>query len=88
MRGGQLPAPSTPRVRIEVLYIFSGPARDNDLTMGLVRTGRSMGMEVEVTEVDICHGPDGDLREAAAWEMLIKQIRDKRCLVVFYVSAL
>ena len=83
MRGGELPSPSTPRVKIEVLYLFSGPARDNDLTMELVRTGRSMGMEVEVTEVDICHGPDCDLRELAAWELLLQQIRDKKYLVVF-----
>ena len=56
-----MPAPSTPNVKLEVLYLFSGQPRDNDLTMELVRVGRTMGFEVEVTEVDICHGSEGDL---------------------------
>ena len=83
LRGGQVPAPSTPKVHIEVLYLFSGEPRDNDLTMEFVRVGRTMGFEVEVTEVDICHGPGQDLRHQAAWDMIFEQISDKRYAIIF-----
>ena len=53
MRGGHVPAPATPKVKVKALYLFSGEPRDNDLTMEIVRAGHSMGLEFEVTEVDV-----------------------------------
>ena len=50
MRGGHVPAPATPNIKLEALYLFSGEPRDNDLSMEIVRVGHSMGLQIEVTE--------------------------------------
>ena len=83
MRGGHVPAPATPRVKVKALYLFSGEPRDNDLTMEIVRTGHAMGLEFEVTEVDICQGPQADLRHPAAWSMILDQISAKEYIIIF-----
>ena len=56
--GGHVPAPATPKVKLEVLYLLSGEPRENDLTMELVRIGHSRGRMIEVTDIDMCQGPD------------------------------
>ena len=51
--------------------------------MELVRVGRAMGLEVEVTEIDICRGPNQDVLHPAAWTMTFEQILAKKYASVF-----
>ena len=83
MRGGSVPAPATPKVKIKVLYLFSGEPREDDLTMALVRIGDGRGLDVEVTEIDISQGAHQDLSLPAAWKMIMDQIASKEYAIVF-----
>ena len=83
LRGGHTPAPSTPKIKLEALYLFSGEPRDCDLTMEIVRAGHARGIQFEVTEIDLCQGPDQDLRMPAAWELILSQIASKKYIIVF-----
>ena len=68
---------------MQVLYLFSGEPREDDLTMALVRVGDSLGLEIEVTEIDICQGVHQDLSMPAAWKMIMGQITSKQYAIVF-----
>ena len=78
-----MPAPATPNIKLEALYLFSGEPRENDLTMEIVRVGHSRGIEFEVTEIDLCQGPYQDLRLPTAWKIILEQIASKQYVIVF-----
>ena len=68
------PAPATPRIPVNILYLFSGIERKADLRHYLVSRGAEMGFEVTVMELDTARNPNHDLTSDELWASVLEDI--------------
>ena len=70
---GSVPAVKGERI-FRVLYLFSGKKRKSSLAQCLRKWGAKHGIVVDVKEVDICHGPQGNLLARARQKAYCKDV--------------
>ena len=69
-----VPAPATPRIPVNMLYLFSGIERKADLRHYLVTKGAEMGFEVAVMEMDTARNPNHDLTSDELWSSVLEDL--------------
>ena len=87
--GGIQPAPAIPNSRMNILYLFSGPAsRHDSLSRFAGLWGKRLGVNFQVEEYDILNGSHQDLSDDQLFRDLLNRVRANAFFSIFMSSSL
>ena len=69
------PAPPTPPVVLQVLYLFAGKERKTDVSHMIRMKAKEVDLPIEVEEVDTCRGDHCDIGSSAVWDPIVIRLR-------------